>query len=180
LVVDPPDGSVRLWQDRSSPWTVTAVSPPWPIHLMRRLTIDGHEPALPRMAVEASTQGKSHASLTLTVPSAGTCRVEVSGRTVTVELTLAPGDPVRAGPEIPLALGRSRVRADGGAWQDVDDALAVNGHRFRITDGDHTVLVSSPRPCELFVRPLAGRGMVIWPHWLVREGGTYRLDITPS
>jgi hypothetical protein len=116
----------------------------------------------------------------LTDAMGGSCRLEVTGRTVSLELTIAPTDRVRLGPEIPVNLNGARVRVDGGAWMEADQPVALAGHRFRITDGLRTMLIAAPRPCELFVRPLAGRGMVIWPHWMTRGDATYRFALTPS
>lgn len=180
LVLDPPEGTLEVWDDRSAGWAITSVTPALSGLLVRRLTGAGQEPAAPRLSVEGRTEGRSHASVTLVDPATGSCRVEATGRTVSIELSLSPGEPVRVGPEIPLNLEGARFRADGGAWIETHEPVGVTGHRFRFTDGKRTLLVSSPRPCEMFVRPLDGHGVVIWPHWMIRDGGTYRVALTPS
>jgi hypothetical protein len=180
LVVDPPAGSFEVWDAKALVWPITDVAPALPGLILRRLGPDGDEPPALRLTVEGRTEGRSQASVTLTHPRAGSCRVELTGRTLALEFAVAPTEPVRVGPEIPLNLAGVRLRADGGEWMAVEDPVAVAGHRFRLADDDRTMLVASPRPCELFVRPLAGRGVVIWPNWLTRGRGTYRLALTPS
>jgi hypothetical protein len=180
LVIDPPAGSFDVWDDKSLGWPITAVVPALAGVIRRRLGDDGREAPAPRMAVEGRTEGKSHASVTMVDALAGSCRLEVAGRTITIEMAVAPTEPVRLGPEIPLNLEGARLRADGGSWVEAAQPVAVSGHRFRITDGARTMLVAAPRPCELFVRPLSGRGVVIWPHWMTRGGASYRLALTPS
>lgn len=180
VVVGTASGTLELWADRTGGWALTVVDPPLPGLLMRRLGSDGDEPPMPRLTVEGRSQGKNHASLTLAEPDEGRCHVEVVGRTLSIDLSVPPQDGVRIGPEIPVGLAETRLRADGGEWIEVGEPVAVSGHRFRLTDGERTLLVSSPRPCEMFVRPLAGRGIVVWPHWMTRQGGSYRVALTPS
>lgn len=179
VVVDPAAGSFDVWDDKTLGWPIGEVAPPLSGVLSRRLTDDG-QPPLPRMAVEGRIEGKAQASVTLSDVRGESCRLDVSGRTLTLELSVPPTGPVRLGPEIPLNFTGVRLRADGGDWVEATEPVAVAGHRFRLTDGERAMLIAVPRPCELFVRPLPGRGVVVWPHWMTRGGAAYRLAFTPS
>jgi hypothetical protein len=81
----------------------------------------------------------------------------------------------RLGPEIPFAFsGPIRFRLDGSAWQTVGQAVALNGHRFRLEHGSEQILVTALQPADFFLRPVTG-GIVVWANWPlapfgVREG----------
>lgn len=178
LVVDPDSASIDVWEDKPSVWPITAVTPSVAAVLTRRLTEDGEEPPVERMRVERKTEGRGEAALILAGDDGARCELEVAGRSVELNLTAPPSEPIRFGPEVPVWMEAGRLRVDGGEWLPTDEPLAVTGHRFRLTEGDRSLLISSPRPCELFLRPLPGRGLMVWPHWVTQGDATYRVTFT--
>lgn len=179
LVVDPTTASLEYWDDKSTGWPITAVAPAMTGLLLRRLTDDEEEPPVEGMRLEGRAEGKAHALVSLSDPGGVVCRVEVTGVTLSIELAIPETEPVRIGLEIPLSMETPRLRVDGGPWIDTGEPVAVSGHRFRLTDGERSLLISAPRPCELFLRALPGTGVVIWPHW-VTVGGSYRISLSPA
>lgn len=179
LVVDPARSALAYWDDKSGLWPVTAVDPTSPLLLVSRQTVEGGEVLPEPMRVKARSEGRNHAVIELIDDDGAACRLEVGGRTISLDLEIADGDPVLVGPEIPLNLGQARLRSDGGAWRDVTEAMALTGHRFRLTDDTRSFVISSLRPCELFIQPLE-RGLMLWPHWLTSGGDSYRIQLEPS
>ncbi|HSJ35771.1 MAG TPA: hypothetical protein VLB85_12030 [Acidimicrobiia bacterium] len=175
LVVDPHLGSIDVWDDKTGRWPICAVDPPTSAVLIRRLDADGEEPPVEPMRVERRSEARAEAQLTLVGGSGARVAIEARGRSLDLSLDVTDSGPIRFGPEIPLALRGARIRVDGGDWTETSAPLALSGHRFRLTDDDHGMLISAPRPCDMFVRPLPGHGIVIWPHWVSGGGGSYRL-----
>jgi hypothetical protein len=178
LVVDPYSASVDVWDDKAGLWPICGVEPRTPAVLIRRLNADGEEPPIEPMRIERRSEARAEAQLALVSDSGARVTLEARGRTLELGLHIADSGAIRFGPEIPLALHDARIRVDGGDWADTSEPLALSGHRFRLTDDDHGMLISAPRPCDMFVRPLPGRGIVIWPHWLGGGGGPYRLSFS--
>lgn len=178
LVVDPDSASIDVWEDKPSVWPITAVTPSVAAVLTRRLTEDGEEPPVERMRVERKTEGRGEAALILVGDDGARCELEVAGRSVELHLTAPPSEPIRFGPEVPVWMEAGRLRVDGGEWLPTDEPLAVTGHRFRLMEDDRSLLISSPRPCELFLRPLPGRGLMVWPHWVTQGDAIYRVTFT--
>jgi hypothetical protein len=179
LVVDPAAGSLDYWDDKAAGWAVTAVDPPMVGLLIRRLTDRGDEAHVEPMRLESRATSKTEASITLAAPSGTVCRLDLVGPRLGLEIEMPKGEPARLGPEIPIWLDRPQLRVDGGSWAETSEPVAVSGHRFRLADDTRTLLIASQRPCQLFVRPLPGRGIVIWPHWLT-VAGTYRISFEPA
>lgn len=181
LVVDPAEGVLAFWDDKDGSWPVTAVQPSVPAVLLRRLVgEEGTEPAPEPLFVQGRSQGRGRAELLLGSESGSSVRLELDGRNLSLELTAPATETVRMGPELPLRLAAPRLRVDGGPWRDADEPLAVSGHRFRLADDHHSILISALRPCEMFVHPLEGGGLVVWPHWLTDGTGTYHISMSPS
>ncbi len=181
LVVDPAEGVLASWDDKTGRWPITAVQPPAPAVLVRRLVGDeGVEPAPERLYVQGRSQGRGQATLLLGSENGSSVRLELDGRELSLELTVSAAEPVRMGPEFPLRLGSPRLRVDGGPWRDATEPLAVSGHRFRIADDEHSILISALRPCELFVHPLETDGLVVWAHWLTDGTGAYHISMSPA
>lgn len=178
LVVDPYSASVEVWDDKEDLWPICAVKPRTPAVLIRRLDGEGEEPPIEPMRIERRTEARAEAQLALMSDSGARVTLEARGRTLELGLEVPASGPVRFGPEIPLALDHAKIRVDGGEWTETAEPLALSGHRFRLTDDNHGLLISAPRPCDMFVRPLPGRGIVIWPHWLGGGGGPYRLSFS--
>jgi hypothetical protein len=116
-------------------------------------------------------------------------RVDLMGPTLALELTASeqslfltyrpqevPAD--RTGPELSLGLApeAARLRVDGGGWMEIGDPVAHDGHRFRFSDGERTVLLELVQPGTVFARRVAG-GVMTWPNWLM-AGGQYRVNVT--
>lgn len=178
LVVDPHSASVEVWDDKAARWPISGVEPRTPAALIRRLDANGEEPPVEPMRVERRSEARAEAQLALVGDSGVRVTLEARGRTLELSLEVPGSGPIRFGPEVPLALDDARIRVDGGEWTGTAEPLALSGHRFRITDEDHAVLISVLRPCDMFVRPLPGRGIVIWPHWVGGGGGPYRLTFS--
>lgn len=180
VVLDPAAGTLDLWDDKPASWPVTAVKPALAGVLVRHLTAEGEEPPVGRLFQEMRTMGRGEALVLLSGEEGETCRFEIDRRSLSIELSVIEVEPSRVGPEIPVWLDRARLRVDGGEWVDTLEPVAVSGHRFRLTDGERTLVVASPRPCELFVRPLPSRGLMIWPHWMTAGGSSHRVTFTPT
>jgi hypothetical protein len=182
LVVDPAASQIAVWDDKRHAWPVTAVTPATPGLITRRIAEDATEPTPVPLRLERRTEGRAEARLTLVDSIGGQYRLILSDTALTVRLTPAATDPMRLGPELPVLLdpNRTRLRVDGGDWLPTAEPVAASGHRFRLTDGDRTLLVSSPRPCDLFVTPLPGRGLVLWPHWPTVGAAAYQVTFDPQ
>ncbi len=124
--------------------------------------------------------GKAELELTGTLGD-GAISVEVAVSTARLDITyrLEDARPGQIGPEIKLALGDGiDVRVDGSAWTAVAGPLALTGHKFRITDGNHQVVLTSLIPCSVFLRPgIDGSGLVAWTHWGTTGSDTHALTI---
>lgn len=180
VVLDPAAGTLDLWDDKDEVWPITAVKPALAGVLVRRLTAEGEEPPVGRLYPETRTEGRGEALVVLSGEKGETCRLEIERRALTIELSIAEVEPCRVGPEIPVWMEQARLRVDGGEWVETAEPVAVSGHRFRLTSGERALVVASPRPCELFVRPLPGRGLMIWPHWMTGGGSLHRVTFTPT
>lgn len=182
LVIDPAHGTLDLWDDKANGWPISAVEPTLRGTLVRRMEGDGTEPAVTPLRLDRKSEGRAEARLTLVDEDGTGVRVILKERALTVELTVAPTDPMRVGPELPILLDASttKLRVDGGDWLCLDEPVAVSGHRFRFTDETSTMVVSVTRPAEMFVRPLPGRELVVWPHWLTTGDAAYAVTFTPT
>lgn len=182
LVVDPAAGQISVWDDKRHAWPVTAVTPVTPGLITRCIAEDASEPAPVPLRLERRTEGRAEARLTLMDPIGGEYRLILRDTALTVRLIPAATGPMRLGPELPVLLdpALTRLRVDGGDWIPTAEPVAANGHRFRLTDGDRTLLVSSPRPCDFFVTPLPGRGLLLWPHWPTIGAAEYQVTFDPQ
>lgn len=108
---------------------------------------------------------------------------EVHELTVTLRYRLERLPAGRIGPELKLNLAAgTRLRVDGSEWLDVTEPVAVAGHKLRITDGEHQVVLATLTPCSVFLRPgLDGTGIMLWPHWTTAGTAMHELtiDMTP-
>ena len=181
LVVDPADGSIPVWDDKTSQWPITAVSPVSPLVLVHQMTPEGNEPPGLPMELAETIKGRAEATVLLRDHRGLMCRVRLVERSVEIEITVPKIDQVWIGPEIPVALNaaETEVRVDGGDWVPVPEPVGFSGHRFRIRDNSKAILMSAARPAQFFVRPLS-HGMVVWPHWSTAGEASYQLAITPS
>jgi hypothetical protein len=189
LVVDPRDGAAILYlDDKPSRWPATVLpkEPGGASAILCRFLPDAHLDTDPLPVVELETvaveEQRAGVGLTMEGDSGWglvRCELTVRDRSLTVRYHLEGLPPGRFGPEIPLALaaGTPRVRVDGGAWVEVGEPLALAGHRFRVVDDDHQVLVGSPTPAGLFVRPVPGHGVVLWAHWVTPGSGRYEATV---
>lgn len=182
LVVDAADGRIITWDDKTGAWPITSVDPPTLGVVVRQLTEAGAETAVAPMWVERRTQGRGEARLRLTDEVGGKYRLGLAGRVLSIEVVPGETDGVLLGPELPLRfeVASTRLRVDGGEWHDLNSATAVTGHRFRLTDAHHALLMSSPRPANLFVHPLGDSGIVMWLHWAATPGGEYQVTLEPQ
>ena len=139
---------------------------------------DGDDvPETTEMAIDGIEESREGVTLTLT-DAAGwvSLVVGLSDRAMDLEYHLSGAAERRLGPELPLLLGDTRLRVDGGEWLNVDQPIAVSGHRFRLDGSVRNALITSLLPTDLFVRPSAG-GAVIWPNWYAAAPGTLPIRI---
>ncbi|MPZ54779.1 MAG: hypothetical protein GEU79_18990 [Acidimicrobiia bacterium] len=92
--------------------------------------------------------------------------------------TLDDFPAARLGPEFRLAVDptSTEMRVDGSEWSSIDETMSSSGHRFRIRDQEHSLLISSDRPLELFIRTTPD-GVVLWANWLTAGDGVYPLTL---
>lgn len=182
LVVDPAAGTIAVWDDKPDEWPIMAVQPVAPGMIARRMTGDGDEPHPVPMWLEEKSEGRSEARMTISGPYGTMIRLSLMGRSLEIELALPPTEPILIGPELPVWMDAStaQLRVDGGEWTPLGQPVAVSGHRFRFREGERTLLAASTRPASLFVRPLPGRGLVIWPHWPTEGATSYQVTFTPG
>jgi hypothetical protein len=134
-------------------------------------------PETTELAIDGIEESREGVTLTLT-DAAGwvTLVVGLSDRAMDLEYRLTGAAERRLGPELPLLLGETRLRVDGGEWRTVDEPIAVSGHRFRLEGSVRDALITSLLPTDLFVRPSVG-GVVIWPNWYAAAPGTLPIRI---
>ncbi|CAN5891757.1 hypothetical protein BH23ACT5_BH23ACT5_03720 [soil metagenome] len=182
LVVDPVLGLIDVWDDKARQWPILAVQPVMSASVCKQLEPDGSERRQAPLRLERRTEGRSEAQLRLLDGAGGHYRVALTDAELTIEIAVAVLAAVRVGPELPVSMEAShtRLRADGGEWTDVSEPLTVSGHRFRLTDDTHTLVISSSRPIDLLIRPLEGHGLNIWPHWTANGDTRNAVTLTPS
>lgn len=182
LIVDPAAGTLDVWEDKTTGWPITAVRPALAGVLMRTMDGNGEEPPVRSMHLDRRTEGRSEAEVTLVADDGARVRIHLIDEALTMELDLPAADPVRVGPEIPILMdpASTAIRVDGGSWTDADAPLALMGHRFRLRDGERTMLISAGRPTEMYLRPLDGIGIVAWPHWPTTGDARYDVRFAPS
>jgi hypothetical protein len=104
-----------------------------------------------------------------------TVEIVAGGRSLEIGIELNGDRPGLIGPELSLLLDSPRIRVDGSEWKPVTEAMAAMGHKFRIADDLHEVVLSSLTPAALFLRPV-GDGLVAWAHWNTDGTGSHRLS----
>jgi hypothetical protein len=139
---------------------------------------DGEEsPETMELMIDGIEESREGVTLTLTDATGWVSLVVgLSGQAIDLEYHLSGAAERRLGPELPLLLGDTRLRVDGGEWLSVDQPVAVSGHRFRLEGSVRNALVTSLLPTDLFVRPSDG-GVVIWPNWYTAAPGTLPIRI---
>ncbi|MGQ0848423.1 MAG: hypothetical protein ACT4OP_04790 [Actinomycetota bacterium] len=163
LVVDHAACSVLYVDHKSAERTVSYLpgEPSW--HLARVLA--GDRPAWLQAKLVEAVAEKESAKVAMAADGLD-IEVWVTGGELSLAYRPKPGFAYDlVGPEISLAFeGPVTLRVDGGDWQETSQALAVSGHRFRLSDGRHQVLLSMDQPGALFSRPAVG-GTVLWLNW---------------
>jgi hypothetical protein len=178
LAVDPADGTIPYLDHLPSAWPIGWVSGEGPIRLAR--TLRGQKHGFLEFSLLAVEETRSGVGVDLIHP---TLTVEMRLEGAQLILTYRPNNrlDLRLGPELPLRLdpASSRVRVDGGEWWSVSEPSGKTGHRFRLEDHAHQVLVQLAQPGDLFFRPAAD-GLLIWVNWPVGSSGEYRVTLTVS
>lgn len=180
LMLDPAETALGFWDHKPNGWAIVEVPGSRAAHLLRCLDDSDRETASGPLRAAGRTEGRGFAELRMEGRDGTACRIELRQSALTIELTLPGAEPMRVGPELPVNLAGAQVRADGGAWVDADEPVALAGHRFRISDGQRSLVLATPRPAELFVTPAPDGGYILWPHWVTADGGTYRISLIPS
>ncbi|MDH3248235.1 MAG: hypothetical protein OEQ47_04705 [Acidimicrobiia bacterium] len=177
FVIDPTAGGAVLVFDDKTEGTTLAWLESEPPGLLLHMHDGEDVPETIELAVEGIEESREGVTLTLGDES-GWVRVVVglSDRAMNLEYHLTGAAERRLGPELPLLLGDTRLRVDGGEWLTVDQPIAVSGHRFRLEGSVRDALITSMLPTDLFVRPSDG-GVVIWPNWYAAAPGALPIRI---
>ena len=177
FVIDPTAGGAVLVFDDKSEGTPIAWLESEPPGLLFHMH-DGEElPETTELTIDGIEESREGITITLT-DAIGWVSVVVglSDRAIDLEYHLTGAAERRIGPELPLRLGDTRLRVDGGEWMPVDQPIAASGHRFRLEGSLRDALITSMLPTDLFVRPSDG-GVVIWPNWYAAAPGTLPIRI---
>lgn len=182
FVLDPHQGGQVLVLDDKASGDATGWIQHEPLGVIARtVTADGDEGHV-GLAVSGIEERRAGVSVGLeTADRDILVAVTIGDRALDVEYAFTEVDAARFGPELPLAIGRVEMRVDGGDWTDVNETMAVTGHRFRLRGETRQVLISSLLPSDLFIRPAGDSGVVVWPNWLVSGTAAYsvRIDLNP-
>jgi hypothetical protein len=176
-VIDPTAGGAVLVFDDKTEGTTLAWLDSEPPGLLFNMHDGEDQPETIELTVDGIEESREGVTLTLT-DEAGwvSLVVGLSDRAMDLEYHLTGSAERRLGPELPLLLGDTRLRVDGGEWMQVDQPFAVSGHRFRLEGSVRDALITSMLPTDLFVRPSAG-GVVVWPNWYAAAPGTLPIRI---
>lgn len=177
FVIDPAAGGAVLVFDDKTEGTTLAWLESEPPGLLFQMQDEDSRPETAELAIEGIEESREGVTLTLT-DAAGwvSLVVGLSEQAIDLKYRLTGPAERRLGPELPLLLGDTRLRVDGGEWMDVDQPIAVSGHRFRLEGSIRNALITSLLPTDLFVRPSDG-GVVIWPNWYAAAPGTLPIRI---
>ncbi len=164
IMCDPETASLPTVADKVGLWPVSSIGgdPGW---LIARHVKDLEQemPTPIALTVEGLEESKDRLVLTLESDDLS-ARLTVKDRSIAISMDAHGIAPGLIGPEITLQLAAARIRADGSEWSELSEPVARLGHKFRISDGVHDVLLVSPTPSTLFIRPTAD-GAIIWAHW---------------
>lgn len=177
FVIDPVAGGEVLVFDnkvKSEPIAWLAGEPPG--RLAHRQV--GPEPVEPiELRIEGVEERRDGVVLTMAdTDGLVTVTVAITDRALDLQFSVSQVSDTRIGPELPLLLGPTQLRVDGGPWVAVDEPLAVSGHRFRLSGERDEALITSMLPTDLFIRPADG-GVVIWPNWIAAAIGSFSVRI---
>jgi hypothetical protein len=177
FVIDPSAGGAVLVFDDKIEGTTLAWLESEPAGLLFHMHNGEDRPETAELAIDGIEESREGVTLTLTDATGWVSLVVgLSDRAMDLEYHLTGAAERRLGPELPLLLGDTRLRVDGGEWRTVDQPIAVSGHRFRLEGSVRDALITSLLPTDLFVRPAAG-GVVIWPNWYAAAPGTLPIRI---
>lgn len=180
LVLDLPEGGTILVLDDKRAVRPLGTLIDGPIgHLLRHQTLDDEAVDTGTLGVERLEESRERTAATLSGAVAGgevECDLTLEGLSLRLAYRVSDLAAGRFGPELALSIPGSRLRVDGGEWQELGpDPIAVEGHRFRLAGSDgRTALLSALTPAEAFIRTAAG-GAMIWLHWLTPGTGAYEL-----
>ena len=177
FVIDPTAGGAVLVFDDKTEGSTLAWLESEPPGLLFHMHNGEDRPETAELTVDGIEESREGVTLTLTEATGWVSLVVgLSDRAIDLEYRLTGSAERRLGPELPLLLGDTRLRVDGGEWLPVDQTIAVSGHRFRLEGSVRDALITSLLPTDLFVRPSAG-GVVIWPNWYAAAPGTLPIRI---
>lgn len=177
FVIDPTAGGAVLVFDDKTEGTTLAWLESEPPGLLFHMHNGEERPETAELTIDGIEESREGVTLTLTEATGWiTLVVGLSDRSLDLEYQLTGAAERRVGPELPLLLGDARLRVDGGEWMNVDQPIAVSGHRFRLEGSVRDALITSLLPTDLFVRPSAG-GVVIWPNWYAAAPGKLPIRI---
>lgn len=180
VVLDPSrGGEVLVFDDKAAGTTISWLEGEAPGMIVHMRDTHGDSDTM-EMSVDGVEERRDGVSIAL---SDGDGRlsvtVSVSDRALDLEYRVTAPLHRRLGPELPMSIGKTSIRVDGGEWTDVDRSIARSGHRFRLRGDSAEILITSLLPTDLFARPGDG-GVVIWPNWPTTSEGDFPLRIEVS
>lgn len=177
FVIDPAAGGALLVFDDKAEGSTIAWLDSEPPGLLLHMQDGEKSPETVELSIAGIEESREGVTLTLTDDDGWvSVMVGMSDRAIDLEYRLTEPADRRLGPELPLLLGDTRLRVDGGDWRAVDEPVAVSGHRFRLEGTVRDALITSLLPTDLFVRPSDG-GVVIWPNWYAAAAGSLPIRI---
>lgn len=177
FVIDPTSGGAILVFDDKTEGTTLAWLESEPPGLLFHMHNGDDRPETTELTIDGIEESREGVTLTLTEATGWlSLIVGLSDRSMDLEYQLSGAAERRIGPELPLLLGDTRLRVDGGEWLDVTEPVAISGHRFRLEGSVRDALITSMLPTDLFVRPADG-GVVIWPNWYAAAPGKLPIRI---
>ena len=145
-------------------------------------------------AIERTTEGRGSARIELSAVNGKVRKtIDTEDRRLQITYQIAGVPAGRFGPELPVSVweGAGEIRVDGGAWQRVDQPLALAGHRFRIRHNGlkSSILIVLRQPGSVYSIPIRTKtrvdggvasilqGIVLWPHWSMDGDGKYEMTV---
>lgn len=143
---------------------------------------------------QETTEGRGSARIVMSALGGKVLKtIDAGDREMRIGYQISDIPAGRFGPEIPVSVWEDvgQIRVDGGPWQQVDQPLALAGHRFRLRHSGikTSIVVVLRQPGELFSIPIRTvtrndegsesilQGIVLWPHWSTSGDGNYEMTI---
>lgn len=173
---DPARSALPTVADKIGQWPLSSIAdePGWLV--ARHMDVDETVTSV-ALEVAGLEEGKDHLTVRAVddpVNTTVTAGIVARGRSLELGIDLDNARAGMIGPELSLLLDSPRIRVDGSEWRSVTEPAAEIGHKFRIADDEHEVVLSSLTPLTLFLRPVE-TGLIAWAHWNTDGSSSHRL-----